>query len=211
MKIKTLKIDTSGLNRKLNAIATFAPQEPKKILKAQMKLLLEEIIVQSVNPSLDKAKKNVKSTIGSSFSSWKKGAGVIVYKRYLNVRNRNGKVEGKRIPTRAGILSDFLKKQQAKIGQLAAGWLGGNNPLGVRCKSFIKNQKVMGTYKEINTPTITKITVTNKVPYAILAFKKYYPRKVEIAVLRRYRMMSQMLANWQKSGKVRYTLPANLR
>jgi len=209
MSIKIVKIDTSFLRRKIALVSKFAPVEPKKILQHQMQLLLKELTEKSINPSMAKAKIGVSKTIGMAFRPWRGGAGVIVNKRYRQIRG--GDRSGKKIPTKLGVLKEFLKKQQSHIGILAAGWLGGGNPLKVKVKSQISKQKVYGSYEEIDNQKEYTITVTNQVCFARKAFNGYYPRIVQKCIDMRSRMLDAMFKQWVRSGSTKYKLPGSLK
>ena len=206
-----IKVDTSQLNKKLAIVAKYAPVEPKKLLKHQMSLLLKELSDASVPKSIPKTKRNIENTINQSFYRTRNGIGVITYKRYANIRYRKGKVEGKKVPTKAGVVNSFIAKQKQLIGVLAAGWLGGSNPLNVNAKAIAKKQKAYGKFEILDRGNTFSIIVTNMVRYASLAFGGYYPKIVANAVSRRERMLVAMIHDWAKSGKIKYNLPGSLK
>jgi len=218
------KIDLKGYNQKVKQLALLVPRETKAIILAEGRRLVEDLVkrtrpggIKNAGSKAQMTKKiwgNVLATAvlprpaGGNISKAQAKEDIRKAKDYVRIdRFYDAWRRGKKIPTvqKNKVLKarakKFVENQLSHRGFMAAGWLGGSNPLGATkgLTNEIKRHRPHGKFEKIDTLTRFRITITNLVNYA--QKNPTVHRILRAAIAGRQKEIGKNIARILKGGK----------
>lgn len=156
------RVDASRLNRKLAELLRLVGGDSRRILRTEMAHLIEDVSNATTKPS--KQQRRIRRDFGVAFRPARTGSPPDLKELYKTL-DSFGK-RGRRVPTAARAFFAERALHSQRIGFLAAGWLGGGNPMRSRVPAVVARQTVMGSFKIIDTPNQYRLTAINHVHFA---------------------------------------------
>jgi hypothetical protein len=157
------KVDTSRLQRKLGALLVVVGGDARRVLRTEMAHLIEDLAGATTKPN--RQEKRIKRDFGVAFRPARGGAATPDMQELYKTLDSYGR-HGRKLPTAAVAFYAERYRHQQRIGFLAAGWLGGGNPMRAKVPAVISRQPVHGSFAIDETPTHYILTATNRVGFA---------------------------------------------
>lgn len=176
-----LKINTTGFNAALATMLSQSKREHEVVMREAAKGVIRNVVRvtppgRSTSMGSAEAKKAGTSKTAADILKVLEGVPVKVAEvkeenafRAIHKKARvGGQVKG--TPTRVKVpktaLNAYIKKQQKKVGRLAAGWNKAAQSLGVKLPAWIATHSTSGAYSIKVTSSGIRIKATNSSPYA---------------------------------------------
>jgi hypothetical protein len=157
------KVDAARLHRRMGELLHLVGGDSRQILRTEMAHLIEDVANATTKPP--KQQKRINRDFGVAFRPARQGSPAPDLSELYKTLDSFGK-RGRRMPTAAKAFYVERARHQGRIGFLAAGWLGGGNPMGARVPAAVSRQPIKGTFSIQETGNHYILTATNNVAFA---------------------------------------------
>lgn len=179
---RTLKIDTKGFEGALKTMLSQSKRSAKEVVDEQARGFIMNVIkvtppARSTRESLGSAKRIARKKVAADIhkviqgvpvkQAEAKDAGSI--KAAHNKARQDGQVKDsprRRLKVPKTMLNAYIRKQQTKIGRLAAGWNAAASKFNVKVPAWIAQHTTGSGVKVTATASQFGMKATNKSPYA---------------------------------------------
>ena len=157
------RVDATTLQKRLGELHRMVGGDARGMLRTEMSHLIEDLANATTKPA--KQGRRITRDFRVAFRPARDGAASPNLRELYKTLDSFGKT-GRRLPLVVRVYYAERKRHQQRIGFLAAGWLGGGNPMRAKAPPAALNQPVKGTFQIIDTPRHYLLVATNKVPFA---------------------------------------------
>jgi len=163
--VKPITINTDKFSRSMRELRSHAGVSTRVFVRNEARLMAEELAKQ-FTPKLEKSKNAIALDRRLAFRVSAVGATSLPWKRLQAIINRQHP-GGTKPLVQAAIAMPLQRKAIARIGTLAAGFIGRGNVLSAKAKSFVMGHvpKCYGDVTQLFSLTGTRIRLRNWTPW----------------------------------------------